>query len=151
MWTDVNWLILIFQVVLASCLFMQAVASPIFPFDLFKRGRKQRQSGYSAPRPAAPSGGYNSPAPAPAPSPVIAAAPAVGGYNASPPPAPVIAAAPAQSGYGAAQACRTEYDQQCTTVNEQQCSTVNRQQCSTVQEQQCSTVNEQVRIFETES
>ena len=101
---------------------MQAVASPIFPFDLFKRGGKKRQTGggYSAPRPqvaAAPSSGYQT------------------------------AAAPAQSGYGAAQACRTEYDQQCTTVNEQQCNTVNRQQCSTVQEQQCSTVNEQVGIF----
>ena len=110
----------VFQVVLASCLFMQAVASPIFPFDLFKRGGKKRQTPGG--------GGYNAPRPQ--------AAPANNGYS---------AAAPAQSGYGAAQACRTEYDNQCTTVNEQQCSTVNRQQCSTVQEQQCSTVNEQVR------
>ena len=97
-----------FQVVLASCLFMQAVASPIFPFDLFKRGGKKRQTpgggGYSAPRPqaAAPQTGYG-------------------------------ASQACRTEYD--QQCTTVNEQQCSTVNRQQCSTVQEQQCSTVNEQ----------------
>ena len=101
------------QVVLATCLLMQATASPIHPMMHFFEsliGKRSAQLNYGQAPPAAP-----------APS----------NYGVS------------DCQTVNEQVCNTVNEQQCSTVNRQQCSTVNEQQCSTVNEQQCSTVQEQ--------
>ena len=103
---------------LATCLFVQAFATPIInPLSFFDSLIKKRsaQSNYGQ------------------------AAPAPSNYGVS----DCQTVNEQQCTTVNEQQCNTVNRQQCSTVNEQQCSTVQEQQCTTVQEQVCNTVQKQ--------